>query len=195
MKRENFILYSLLLFCAFLPLIKPLGLPLNVNIRVRRWHETIENLPENSIVLIALDYHAQNSDYISSFAAATLHHLFTKDVKVVMVSLINYSLMNYEELIRRVKPEEYGKVYGLDYVFLGYLEDMLNAVKQIAKDFKRTVRVDFKGTLISEIPMLRNINNASNFNLLIVFASYPIFDCWTYVWSKYGVPCILCNMH
>jgi hypothetical protein len=164
------IIYTIVLIAMAIPLIRPLGLPVPVSEPIRKWYNEIESLPPGSIVLVS---HCSLGSYpaFDSMQVATLHHLFSRPVKLVFFSIDATGLAVYDILLSKVDPKAYGKVYGVDYFHIGFIPGGETAMKALAEDFKAAVPSDYKGTPISQIPMAANIRNIHDFTALICFTS------------------------
>jgi len=164
------VIYTIVLIAMIVPLLRPLGLPVPVSKPIRDWYDAIESLPPGSIVLVS---HCNLGAYpaFESMQIATLHHLFSRPLKIVFFSVDNTGLVVYDTLISKVDPKSYGKVYGVDYFHIGYIPGGETAMKALADDFKAAVPSDYTGTPISQIPMAANIRNIRDFAMVICFTS------------------------
>jgi len=188
------IIYTILIICLAIPLVKPLFLPVPVSPRVVEWHEYIENLPDGAYVLFSVDYGVGSLPALEPFAVATLHDLFSKNVKVVLMTLYSDGPICYRSLIAQVNPDAYGKKYGEDYVFLGYIPGTETAMKAIAENLPGAVPTDYKGTPITDIPMMKGITGARNFAMIIsITPSGDVSQGWVRQWvGPYGVTYLCC---
>jgi hypothetical protein len=164
------VIYTIVLIAMAIPLIRPIGLPVPVSPPIKEWYDIIEALPPGSIVLYS---HCSLGSYpaFDSMQVATLHHLFSKPVKIVFFSIDATGLVVYDILLSKVDPKAYGKVYGVDYFHIGYIPGVETAMKALAENFKAAVPSDYKGTPITQIPMAAGIRDIRDFTALIVFTS------------------------
>ncbi len=192
MPRE--VIYTILLICLIVPLIRPLGLPVPVSPRVREWHEYVEKLPDGAYVLFSIDYGVGSLPALEPFAVATAHDLFMRNVKVVFMTTYTDGPICYESLIKKVNPEAYGKKYGEDYVFLGYIPGGETAMKAIAENLRAQVPRDYHQTPLDQIPMMKGVNKATDFAMVItVTPSGDVSQGWARQWaSAYGVTYLCC---
>ena len=192
------VLYSILLICITLPLINPLKIPLPISERVKLWYDYIENLPDNAYVIFSIDYDKKYIGMIEEFAVATLHHLFSRNVRIVFISFYKDGPFCYESLISKANPESYGKNYGIDYVFLGYIANAEESIKRIANDFNSIVEVDYYGKMVNEILMLKHTRSANDFDMIISFYGVNYKEkavpyIWMSYWrNKYNVTLLIC---
>jgi hypothetical protein len=99
---------------------------------------------------------------------ATWKVLFQRDLKVVFYCPRQEgAVVLHEELTQIVVPENYGKVYGEDYVRLGFnrLEEAGQAA--FALDIRSVYKTDYLGTPIDDIPMMKDIHSHEDIDLMI----------------------------
>lgn len=188
------VIYTLLLILLSLPLIKPLGLPIPISTRTVEFHNYIKNLPDGAYVMVSLGYGVSSQPAFEPFVVATFHALFEKNVKVVVMATGSDGPIVYRSAIEKVNPDSYGKKYGEDYVFFGYVPGGETAMKALAEDIHAAVPADFYGTPTDQIPMLKNIHGAIDFSLVICFTSSGDTAVgWIRQWvTSYGVLYIAC---
>lgn len=164
------VLYTIVLIAMIIPLLRPLGLPVPVSAPVMEWYKAIEAIPPGSYVLIS---HCSLGAFpaFESMQVATLHHLYSKPVKLVFFSIDATGLIVYDMLMSKVDPKAYGKTYGVDYFHIGYIAGGETAMKALAEDFKSAVPADYKGTPLSQIPMAEKLYNIRDFYMVICFTS------------------------
>ena len=188
------IIYTILIICLAVPLVKPLGLPVPISSRVKEWHQYVEGLPDGAYVLVSVDYGVGSLPALEPFMVATLHDLFERNVKVVIMTLYSDGPICYESLITKVNPDAYGKQYGVDYVFLGYIPGGETAMKAVAENLHAAVPTDYYGTPLNQIPMLKDISGASDFAMVIsVTPSGDVAQGWIRQWvTPYGITYMSC---
>ncbi len=156
-----------------LPLLFPVGCPFKVDERVRSLYDRVEALPPGSTVLISADFDPASRPELEPFFRANLHHLFRKDVKVVVLTLWEYAPPLVLPILDEIAAR-YGKQWGRDYVFLGYLPGKELAIKSIGENLLKAFPTDAHGTPTTELPILKGFRQARDFALLIsVSAGFP----------------------
>lgn len=184
------IIYLIVLVCVFVPLVKPLGLPVTPTEEVRRAYNDIENLEPGSVVLISCDYGAATMPETHTMYLALLHHCFRNKLRMVIISLVaqGAALANkgLEEVLATtdsqgnlVYPDA---VYGVDYVNLGYKAGGTAVMLGIGQSFGSTFPQDINNTPIEEFPLLKEITSLGDCDYIFDIASvgYPEF------WVSYG---------
>ena len=149
-----------------LPLLFPLKMPFRVDQRVQALYDEVDALPAGSRVLISADFDPGSRPELEPFYRANLHHLFRKDVKVVMLTLWESAPPLIQPILEEI-AEVYGKKYGEDYVFLGYKAGREVAIKSIGADIPKTFPTDSRGTAVERIPVMRGVQKAADLAMVI----------------------------
>lgn len=170
------IIYLLVLLFTILPMIFPFGLPVRVSVQTRDLFNYIENLEPGST--IAVNFAAFAGMYPDAQAAtrAVLIHLFRSPVRFVLWSSGPDGPMLFANEIANI--DTLNKKYGEDYVYLPYVGGGENTLAALAENFRGVFSVDIYGTTIDEIPLMENINEAEDFDLILVLADSGGADVW-----------------
>ncbi len=157
----------------FLPMFVPVDLPFLIDERVRALYGEVEDLPAGSTVFISSDFDPGSRPELEPFFRANLHHLFRKDVKIVAATLWPTAPPLVIPIMEEIAAL-YDKEYGKDWVFLGFKDGKELAIKSIGEDIPNTFPVDYRGTPLKQIPIMKGIQQAKDFPLLItVSAGFP----------------------
>ena len=163
-------IHAVILILVIIPLLVPLKLPLSVSPLTRKAFDTINALKPGDVVLFSNDFGADTLPSNIGQAAVMLNHLMSlKGVKVVIISFLHADGMPIFELYVRPRVNFNGKVYGQDWVNLGWIPGFEVGMSAFAKGIKQVVSKDYYGTPISDLPMMKNINVAEDFKLVITF--------------------------
>ena len=159
-----------------LPMLVNYTLPFNVDERVHALYDEVEELPSGSTVLISADFDPASRPELEPFFRANLHHLFRKDVKVVMVTLWAYAPPLVIPILHEVAAL-YDKQQGKDYVFLGFKDGKELAIKAIGENIRATFPaavIDGKEISVDDLRVMDGLKQAKDFPLLInVSAGHP----------------------
>ncbi|MCS7364107.1 MAG: hypothetical protein NDF54_01550 [archaeon GB-1867-035] len=189
------VLYLLLWIVVLSPLISPLGLPVSISSSTVKYYETIENLPPGSMVVVSFDFGLSALGELYPIAFATLHHLFSKSVKFAIIATWNEGPIVAKMIIDKLKPEEtYNKVYGEDWIFLGWAPGGEQAMAALGRDFWGTITLDYLYKKpVSEYSIMQNLKSAEDVDLLISFETgTPGADEWVRQWwEPYRVPMLV----
>lgn len=155
------------------PLLWPVRLPLTVSPRVQGFHDTIESLPDGSTVLVSCDWDPGGRPEMQPMTRSALRHLFKKNCKVVITVLWNGGPGIVDETARGI-ADEMGKVYGVDWINLGYKAGNEAVMVLMGQSIPNTFPTDIRGGRTVDYPIMRNVRNYSSFPLLVSISSgYP----------------------
>lgn len=158
---------------VLLPLFFPIGLPIRATDTTQRVYDTFESLKPNSRVLLSCEYGPSTKPEIHPMVIAVLHQLFKKDHKVYVTCLWPDGQFLASEALREVAGE-YNKVYGEDYVILGYRPGSEAVIKGLVRDLRAIFSTDVKGTKVEEISMMNDIYKFEDFDFLFsASAGFP----------------------
>ena len=158
---------------VLLPLFFPIGLPIRATDTTQRVYDTFESLEPNSRVLLSCEYGPSTKPEIHPMVIAVLHQLFKKDHKVYVTCLWPDGQFLASEALREVAGE-YNKVYGEDYVILGYRPGSEAVIKGMVRDLRAIFSTDVKGTKVEEISMMNDIYKFEDFDFLFsASAGFP----------------------
>jgi len=156
------------------PLFKPLGLPIRPTESSQEVFNTIEALPQGSKVLLSCDYGPSTKPEIHPMAVGVLRHLFEKGHQVYVTCLWPDGQFMARDALDQVAENEYGLNYGEDYVLLGFRPGNEAVIKGIVSDIRKMYTIDSRAIPIGDIPMMKDIKNISDFDLLFsASAGYP----------------------
>jgi len=167
------VIYFIVTLAVILPLINPIGLPLNIAEESVNYKNAIDDIPDGSNVLCKIDMEAGLSGELGPAGVATINQLLEKPVKLVFIFFyrgdcplvfVNNILPNVNGYIDTTHLGN--KVYGVDWVSLGYIEGHESAMAKLAEDM-HFVTVDQFGNKMSDLPLMQDIKTASDFSLLI----------------------------
>lgn len=166
------VLYALLLIAFILPMISPIGLPLPISAEVKKWYATIEALPAGSAIMIDFGYSGGGEPELGPMAVAVYHHIFRRGgLKAIAMSTSIEGPLLWEKAMAEIKPEQYGRKYGEDYIHIGYIAGTETAMAAVGKDLRATTTTDYKGASLDQFPIMQGIKDASSFKLLICYTT------------------------
>jgi len=189
------IIYLLAWIFVLYPLIFPLGLPIPISSDARAWHSYVENnIHDGDTVIFAPMYGTSGMPELFPMTVATMKHILEKDVKFVVLSFWTEGPLVFNALLRQVDPADYGKVYGVDWINLGYIPGSETAMGALATSFQNSVANDYvERRPLSDFPIMENIYTATDIDLIISFETgTPGAPEWLRQWNTaYGVNIIV----
>ncbi len=182
-------IYLAVAFYVIFPVVFALRLPMSLSPETKQLYDAVDALPDSATVLLTFDYYASTLAETEPMSRATLHHLFTKDCKVLTVTTIPLGGPTIAERVTRDLANQYGKTYGVDYVNLGYKANYVAVLKGMGSSIESIYPTDNTGTPLAELPMMADIANYADIDFILAVADNSIIDYWiSIVNAQYGTP-------
>ncbi len=160
-------------FSIVVPMLFPWSCQFQVDRPVQAVYDQVEALEAGDAVFISADFDPASRPELEPFFRANLHHLFQKDVRVVMGTLWPTAPPLVKPIFEEI-AESYGKEYGRDWAFLGYTEGRELAIKSIGASVLKTFPKDSLGNATADLPLMKGLDVISDFAMLIsVSAGFP----------------------
>ncbi len=175
---------------VFIPILYPIGMPIRATDTTKVVFDAIEDLPANSKVLVSVEYSPSTKPENHPMTISILRHLFKNDHKVFVTCLWPDGQFMAQEALEEVAVGEFNKIYGEDYVFLGFRPGNEAVVKGIVSNIRKLYTVDVHQTKVDEIPLMKDVNQFSDFDFLFTSsAGFPGTIEWVqYAADPTGVP-------
>ena len=171
------------------PVLVPTHFPIIVTPEARSLYEAVEALPNGCNVIVSFDYYPSTIAECEPIAIAALHHLFRKDCKVVTLSNIPYGGPSMAESITRMMAAKYGKVYGVDFVNLGFKYNYQAVLAGLGQSIESIFPTDNSGTPLAELPLMNSVKNYRDISFIFEVADNATAEYWVkIVNAQYGVP-------
>ena len=182
------VVFLLVAAAVAFPLVFPLNLPVQLSQPVKQLYDALESLPAGGKpVIIAVDYDPSTVPELRPMTIAVIHHLFKKRIPFLVLTLLPAGYGIAEDVVNTVKVNYPNVVYGKDYAFLGFAVGAGLVILGIGEDFAATFPKDAYGTLISKIPVTKNIKNFNDIAMVIDFSASSIFETWImFAYQKHG---------
>ncbi len=145
------------------PLIKPLGLPIAISTTTKQSFEVLNTVQPGDVVLMGFNYNVSSAPDVHPGAEAIFDLMMQKGVRVVAVAFTPQGDTIAEQVIN--DWEARGKVYGEDFINLGYVAGFEAAVAAVCSD-PYSVGRDYRGIPVTpDLPVMQGIKNAADFKL------------------------------
>jgi hypothetical protein len=190
------ILYGLLLIAFIIPMVRPIGFPIPISEESRIWYNTIEALPQGSVILIDFGYSGGGEPELGPMAVAVYNHIFKRGgLKAIAMSTSLEGPLLWDKAMAEIDPARYGAEYGVDYINIGYIAGTETAMAAVGKDLRATMSTDYKGVSLDQYTIMQGINSAADFDLLICYTTGgDQSEGWVRQWyTPYRVP-YLCSV-
>lgn len=190
------ILYGLLLIAFIIPMVRPIGFPIPISEESRIWYNTIEALPQGSVILIDFGYSGGGEPELGPMAVAVYNHIFERGgLKAIAMSTSLEGPLLWDKAMAEINPARYGAEYGVDYINIGYIAGTETAMAAVGKDLRATMSTDYRGVSLDQYTIMQGINSAADFDLLICYTTGgDQSEGWVRQWyTPYKVP-YLCSV-
>ena len=168
------IIFLLIGLSVLIPLIKPtlLELPIKFDKNTEVVFESISNLKEGDKVLLSFAYGASTKPEVHPMAIALLNHLFSKGIRVYIVSLWPEGPIMAQQAISTIKESNLFNIKdGIDYVMFDYKVGGFVVIKGIADNFRELYKQDYNGNPIEELAIMNGIYDIQDFDFVFDFSA------------------------
>src|SRR5258706_11689320 len=171
------IIFLLVALGGVLPLLRPLNLPVRVTPRVRAEFDAIDAVPPGSKVLISRYYEPDTRADLLPMSIAVMRHCFRKHLQVIAMTLFPAGTGLGERAITLAARAE-GAVKNKDYAWLGYKSGFQVVMIGIGENLRGMYPVDFYGTPLDSIPLLRRVNSYKQMAMVVNLSGSSATDYW-----------------
>jgi hypothetical protein len=174
------IIFLLIALAVIIPLVFQISFMEHPTPIVQSIFDKIESLPEGSKILLPFDYGPSTAPELEPMAVAVTRHCCEKNHKLYIMALWPTGQAQALRVIDQVLREEFpDKMYGVDYVHLGYKAGGYGLINTILADLKKMYTTDAEGTGIDDIPMMRDVQTLRDFAFICNFsAGFPGLKEW-----------------
>jgi len=173
------IIWALCLIGMFIPLVRPLGLPVVLSEPVKDYYSSIVDLPEGSVIAVSFGASAALLDEQEAQFLATWKTVFKQGHKAIFYCTTEDASIVINNELKVVVPESYGYTYGEDYVILPYSPLGEAGQTAFAQSIRSIYSSDIKGEPLDNIPLMKDIDNEAGIDLLI----YQYTSCTDIEWA------------
>ncbi len=168
------IIFLLVGLAVLIPLVKPnwVKLPIKIDKNTEVVYDAISNLKENDKVLLSFAYGASTKPEVHPMAIALLNHLFSKGIKVYIVSLWPEGPIMAQQAMSTVKNSTLFNIKdGSDYVMFDYKVGGFVVIKGIADNFRELYKQDYNGNSIEELKIMNGVYSIEDFDFVFDFSA------------------------
>ena len=168
------IIFLLIGLSVLIPLLNPnlIDLPLGQDRNTKIVYDSISELQEDDKVLISFAYGASTKPEVHPMAIALLNQLFSKRVKVYIVSLWPESPIMAQQAISEVKKSNLFNIEdGTNYVMFDYKVGGFVVIKGIADNFRDLYQQDYNGKSIDSLDIMNGVYSVKDFDFVFDFSA------------------------
>lgn len=177
MSIDRRIIFILVALAVILPTLLPVSMPISVSEPTQKLYDYIETIPAGGTIMLVFDYGPASLAELNPMARAIMKQCFAKDIRVIGLTLYPVGTTMGSALIQEV-VEETGAIDGEDYVFLGYRPGGALVILGMGKEIAGVFDTDYNGKPLSEIPMMQNVTNYDQIDLLVDLSSGSLTEVW-----------------
>lgn len=183
------IIFLLVFLGALIPIIRPIGLGVQISPPVEAVFDAVERLRPGDAILLSFDYGPSDGPELDPMANAILRHCHKKGVKVVGISLfplggVDMGIARLNELATELQARD-----GTDWVNLGYKDGGQAAMKAMGEEIAAVFPTDVNGVAYEAIPLTREIRSYRDFKLAVSLATSVLGEWWiNLVNAQFGIP-------
>jgi len=156
--------------------------------QTRKIFQAIDSLgPESKPVLVSCDFNPQAEPELYPMLLAIMRHCFSRDIKMMYMALWPMGSGMIEMALDDLS-DEFDKVNGKDYAFLGYKFGYTAVLLGMGENIKRVFPYDYYGTPLDSLTMMADISNYEDISLVVSLATgQPGHREWVlFAQSRYG---------
>jgi len=182
-------IYLIVGIAVIVPFLLPIPFPISITPEAQMLYDHIESLPDSVTVMLVFDYYPSTIAECEPMARSALHQFWRKDCKIITLSNIPLGGPSMAETVTREIAPEYNKVYGEDYVNLGYKANYVAVLSGMGTSIRSIFPTDNSGTNLDDIPMMDSVFNYEQVSFIFEVADNATADYWvSIVNAQYGVP-------
>jgi hypothetical protein len=172
---------------VLLPYLFPMNLPVDVTRKVEAIYDYIEALPEHAKpVLVSMDFDPSTAPELAPMSTAFIQHCFRRNIPVVAMTLHPQGPGLVQGILAGIAGQM-GKVYGEDWVFLGYKAGGSIVIRTIGEDIRQAFPQDYYNNPLDSNPLMMNVTNYKDFSLVISFSGSQVPMSWiAFAHEQYG---------
>jgi len=188
-QMDRRIVYTAVWIAVVFPFIVPTHFPISITPEAQKLYDAIEALPDSCTVMVVFDYYPSTVAECEPMTRTALRQFWRKDCKVITLSNIPLGGPSMAEAVTREIAPEYGKVYGKDFVNLGYKANYVAVLSGMGTSIESIFPTDNSGTPLSQLPMMDSVVNYGQISFIFEVADNATADYWvSIVNAQYGVP-------
>ena len=165
-RRWIFLLIGL---SVLIPLLKPkwIRIPIETTLNTQVVFDEISKLEENDKILISFAYGPSTKPEIHPMTIALFNQLFSKGVKVYIVSLWpDGVIMAKDAMMQILDSKVFNLADGKHYVIFDYKVGGEIVIKNIASDFRGLYMQDINKISVGNISMMEDIKSIEDFDFV-----------------------------
>lgn len=185
-------IYLVVAIAIIIPLMVPFNSETYTTEPTEKLYQLIDSYAGRSdrAILLNLTHDASTMSELYPMEVAILRHCFERKIKVFTLTFLTTAAPLMDLAINTVKEEYPNVKSGVDYCNFGYKVPALQLpiILGMGDNIASAVDTDAEGRKLSSLPIMRDITNYNEMNLVIEFSGSSAGGAWIYyARAKYGV--------
>ncbi|NUQ00165.1 MAG: hypothetical protein HUU35_09960 [Armatimonadetes bacterium] len=179
------IVSTLTILVLAIPLVVRIPLKMIALPSVVQLKETIDQLPPEKVVVLAMDWDAATKGECQPLTTAVMDYLMRRNLRFAIFSFIPQGA----ELAQGIAEElalKHGKQYGVDWLNWGYRPNYVTTLIAMVNDIPGTMKTDIRKVPLPQYPLTRDIRRLKDAGLLYEVTGTGLLDI--YLQFAAGVP-------
>ncbi len=172
------IIYLLISISVIIPTLVIFPLPVQVSPETQKLYDRVEAIPDSSMILLTFDYYPSTLAETEPMSVAVLKQCWRKNLKVVTLSTVGLGGPSIADRVMSTLADKFGKVYGIDYVNLGYKANYQAVLLGLGKSIRSIYPTDYYDTPLDSLPMMKNVDTYDAFDFIFIVSDNGIVDNW-----------------
>jgi hypothetical protein len=165
------IIFLFIFLSVLIPLMIDFKLPIKAGRNVQIVYDKIETVAaKNGTILVSFDFDTASKPELEPMARAVIAHAMMRNVKVVAMGNWPNGVELAKETMRSL-AQEYNKVEGTDWAYLGYKPGAAIVIISMGRDLKSAFPTDYRTVKTSDMPITRDIKTLKDFDYVVSFAA------------------------
>jgi hypothetical protein len=184
-------IYLVVALCIIIPFLVPFNQKTYTTEPVENIYQLIDSYAgrDDRAILLSLSHDASTMPELFPMEVAILRHCFERKVKVFTICFMPTAAPLIDYAINTVKEEFPDVKSGVDYCNFGYKPGALTLpiVLGMGDDIAAAVETDAEGRKIENLPIMQNIKNYNELNLIIETSGSNYGFLWiTFARARFG---------
>jgi hypothetical protein len=163
----RYVIYLLLAGVVAWQLLYPIRLPMRTSSTTEGVYEAIRRVPDDKIVILCTDWDASTQPETGPQTEAIMRACFQEGKRFAVLNIAAPMGYKLAHEIAKEAAEDYPVEYGEDWCNFGFKVGFRNVLLTLAQDVPEAVKTDFEGTAITDLPMMRGIDDVRQVGLVV----------------------------
>ena len=179
MSIDRRVLYGVLLAIILFGLLVPINLPLTKAPPAQKLFAAVENAPVDKIAFVSTAWTNSTRGENAPQMAAMMRHLMRRKIKFALIQFGNPEAVVLAQLLAEDVTKEMDYKYGIDWINLGFRQDMLGTLKAMRVDIPAVYKDDFSERKpIGTFEITRNLKTIKDVGIVLEVAPSGTYKYW-----------------